>query len=221
MTGAWRDLRCFLLLAALALAGVASVPARPAPAAAGPPTDQLKVQIDRVLRVLENPDLKRPGKETERRAAVRAIANEIFDFPETARRSLGKHWQARTPAEREEFVKLFADLLERAYIGKIELYGGERLAYTGESLEEDVATVRTRLTTKQGTDIPVDYRLHRRGGRWLVYDVVIEGVSLVGNYRTQFHRIITTSSYAELLTRMRTKEKEFDAADRAKRASQK
>lgn len=221
MTGAWRDLRCFLLLAALALAGVASVLARPAPAAAGPPTDQLKVQIDRVLRVLENPDLKRPGKETERRAAVRAIANEIFDFPETARRSLGKHWQARTPAEREEFVKLFADLLERAYIGKIELYGGERLAYTGESLEEDVATVRTRLTTKQGTDIPVDYRLHRRGGRWLVYDVVIEGVSLVGNYRTQFHRIITTSSYAELLTRMRTKEKEFDAADRAKRASQK
>lgn len=218
MTRVPRGLVFVLLGGSLALAAVL---VQPGPAAAGPPTDQLRTQIDRVLRVLENPDLKRPGKEAERRTAVRAIANDIFDFQETARRSLGKHWQARTPAEREEFVKLFADLLERAYIGKIELYGGERLTYSGEAIEEDLATVRTRLTTKQGTDIPVDYRLHRRGGRWLVYDVVIEGVSLVGNYRTQFNRIITTASYAELVKRMRTKEKEFETADRAKRASQK
>ena len=100
-----------------------------APAWAGPPTDQLRVQMDRVIKVLEDPDLKREGRQTERRAAIRRLANEIFDFTETTRRSLGQHWQARTPAEREQFVRLYADLLERSYIGKIELYSGERIVF--------------------------------------------------------------------------------------------
>ncbi len=185
---------------------------------AGAPTDQLKLQIDRVLKVLEDPELKREGQVRERRAAVRRIANDIFDFGETARRSLARHWAPRTPAEREEFVALFADLLERSYISRIELYGGEKISYAGDTTDGGFAVVRTRLLTKDGTEIPVDYRMLHRGDRWLVYDVIIEGVSLVANYRAQFNKIISTSSYQELVRKMRTKEAEF-REEQAKRTS--
>jgi len=185
---------------------------------AGAPTDQLRSQIDRVLKVLEDPELKKEGKEKERRAVVRQIANEIFDFSETARRSLARHWAGRTQAEREEFVELFSDLLERSYISKIELYGGEKIQFVGEAVDGEGAVVRTKIVTKQGTEIPIDYRMHRRGDKWLVYDVVIEGVSLIANYRTQFNKIITTSSYQELVKKMKTKQEEFLQAE--KRTSQ-
>jgi phospholipid transport system substrate-binding protein len=178
------------------------------PAAAGVPSDHLKAQIDRVLRTLEDPDLKREGRARDRRVAVRRIANEIFDFGETARRSLGRHWQPRTPAERDEFVRLFSDLLERSYISRVELYGGEKIQYLGDSTQGDQATVQTKLLTKSGSEIPIEYRMHRRGERWLVYDVIIEGVSLVANYRTQFNKIIQTSSYQELVRKMKTKQEE-------------
>src|SRR5262249_56940877 len=103
--------------------------------------------------------------------------------------SLGRHWAARTPAEQKEFVALFADLLERSYISKIEVYGGEKITFSGEAVDGEQATVRTKLMTRQGTDVPIDYRMLRRGDRWLVYDVMIEGISLVSNYRTQFNKI--------------------------------
>ena len=176
---------------------------------AGPPTDLLRVQIDRVVKTLEEPDLKKEGKNRERRAAVRKIAEDIFDFTETAKRSLGRHWQPRTGAERREFVDLFANLLERSYLSKIELYSGERIAYLGDTIDGDQATVRTRIATKHGTEIPVDYKMYRHGDRWLVYDVIIEGVSLIANYRTQFNKIIQTSSYQELVRKMKTKQAEF------------
>ena len=176
---------------------------------AGVPTDLLRVQINRVVKTLEEPDLKRDGKTRERRAAVRRIAEDIFDFTETAKRSLGRHWQPRTPAERKEFVDLFANLLERSYLSKIELYSGEKIAYLGDTIEGDQATVRTRIATKHGTEIPVDYKMYRHGDRWLVYDVIIEGVSLIANYRTQFNKIIQTSSYGELVRKMKIKQAEF------------
>jgi phospholipid transport system substrate-binding protein len=178
------------------------------PAAAGAPSDQLKAQIDRVLKTLEDPDLKKEGRAKDRRTAVRRIANEIFDFVETARRSLGRHWQPRTPAERDEFVELFSDLLERSYISRVELYGGEKIQYLGDSTEGDQAKVQTKLLTKGGSEIPIEYRMHRKADRWLVYDVIIEGVSLVANYRTQFNKIIQTSSYQELVRKMKTKQEE-------------
>jgi phospholipid transport system substrate-binding protein len=181
------------------------IPFGAAPGWAGPPTDQLRTHVDRALRVLENPELRTEAKVAERRAAIRKIANDIFDFTETTKRSLGRHWQARTPAEREEIAQLFGDLLERSYIGKIELYGGEKIGYLGEVIEGDQATVRTKLVTKQGTEIPVDYRMHRRGDRWLAYDVSIEGVSLVANYRTQFNKIIRGASYQELVRKLQAK----------------
>jgi phospholipid transport system substrate-binding protein len=178
------------------------------PAAAGAPSDQLKAQIDRVLKTLDDPELKKEGKSKDRRTAVRRIANDIFDFGETARRSLGRHWQPRTPTERDEFVQLFSDLLERSYISRVELYGGEKIQYLGDSIEGDQAKVQTKLLTKSGSEIPIEYRMHRKGDRWLVYDVIIEGVSLIANYRTQFNKIIQTSSYQELVRKMKTKQEE-------------
>ena len=185
---------------------------------AGVPTDQLRAQIDKAVKILEDPELKK--KPVERRAAVRQVANDIFDFSETAKRSLARHWAPRTQAERDEFVSLFSDLLERSYIGKIELYGGEKIQFVGESVEGEGAVVRTKLITKQGTEIPIDYRMLHRGERWLVYDVVIEGVSLISNYRTQFNKIITTSSFQELIKKMKTKQEEFIGEDKQKRTSQ-
>src|SRR6266850_1747693 len=140
---------------------------------------------------LADSELKKPDKAKDRRVAVRKIANEIFDFSETPKRSLGRHWLARTPAEQAEFVQLFTDLLERSYISKVELYGGEKMQYVGDAIENgDQAKVQTKLLTKQGGEIPIEYRMHKKADRWLVYDVVIEGVSLVANYRTQFNKII-------------------------------
>jgi phospholipid transport system substrate-binding protein len=134
------------------------------------------------------------------------VAEGVFDYPDTARRSLGPHWNGRTPEQQQEFVKLFADILDRSYISKIDLYEGERVQYTGETIDGNEATVKTMIAAKQGSDIPVDYRMHLKTGRWLVYDVIIEGVSLVSNYRTQFNKIIQTESYDALVQRLRAKE---------------
>jgi phospholipid transport system substrate-binding protein len=182
---------------------------------AGPPTEQLKASIDQIIRVLEDPALKPASKMTERRAAVRGVANQIFDFEETAKRALGAHWRSLGEKDRQEFVSLFADLLERSYISKIERYSGEKVAYAGDSIDGDLATVKTRFTTKQGTDVPVEYRALRRGDRWMVYDVNVEGISLVNNYRTQFNKIIQTSSYQELVAKMKSQD-QFNAPDASK-----
>ncbi len=171
----------------------------PGGAWAGTPTEELKRQTDQVLKVLRAPDLT----PAERRAAVRDLAIETFDVTETARRALGPHWQQRSPAERDEFVKLFRDLLEQTYVSRIDEYGGERLEYVAERVDGDAAIVRAQIVTKAGTAVPVESRLNNRGGRWLVYDVLIENVSLVGSYRSQFDRIIRTGSYDDLVKRLR------------------
>jgi phospholipid transport system substrate-binding protein len=182
------------------------------PAVAGAPTDQLKQHVDEVIRVLDDQGLK--GRPAQRHAAVRKIAENIFDYPDTARRSLGTHWASRTPEEQKEFVAIFADLLDRAYLSKIDVYQGEKVRYGAETMEGDQATVKTALVTPKGTSVPVDYRMHLVGGRWLVYDVIIEGVSLVANYRTQFNKIVQTESYASLVQKMRAKQAEPAASPR-------
>jgi phospholipid transport system substrate-binding protein len=185
-------------------------------AAAGPPTDQLKGAIDRVVKIVEDPSLKDHDRIAERRAAVRGIADDIFDWNEIARRALARHWQPLTDKERVEFVSLFSDLLERSYISKIELYGGEKIQYVGERLDGETANVATRIVTKNGTEVPIDYRLLKKGDRWLVYDVNIEGVSLVSNYRTQFNKIIQTASFADLIRKLRAKQGELSADDQSR-----
>jgi phospholipid transport system substrate-binding protein len=186
------------LVAALALVAVG-----PGPVGAGEPTDQIKTQLERVLKTVQDPELKKAGRAAERRA-VRKIAEDIFDFDDTAKRALARHWAQRTPAEREEFVTVFTDVFEHAYLSKVDLLQGDRVVYLGDSIEAGVATVKTRLTTKQGSQLNVDYRMHRgSSGRWLVYDVLIENVSLVDNYRNQFNSVIQRSSYQELVRKLK------------------
>jgi phospholipid transport system substrate-binding protein len=172
-------------------------------ALAGPATDGLKPEIDRVIATLENPALKGESKAGERRQVIRTITDGVFDWSEMAKRALGRHWNERTPAEQQEFVGLFRDVLEHAYVTKIERYTGEPIAYVGEAADGNQATVRTKITTRQKQELPIDYRMVREGDRWRVYDVLIEGVSLVGNYRTQFDGIIKTSSYEELVKKLK------------------
>ncbi len=178
---------------------------------AGAPTDQLKESVDQVIHILQDPSLRSESKAQERRAAIRHEADKIFDWQETAKRALGTHWRNLSEQDRKEFVSLFTDLLERAYVSKIESYSGEKITYAGDTIDGDLATVKTRFTTKKGTEVPVDYRMLKQGDRWLVYDVNIEGVSLVANYRTQFNRIIQTASYQELVTKMKSSRGQFSA----------
>jgi phospholipid transport system substrate-binding protein len=182
------------LIVALALSG-------PTDSWAGPPTDQMRAYTDQVLKVLQGPGLTL----SERRAAVGHIASEAFDVTETAQRTLGVHWQQRTAAEREEFVKLFADLLDQTYISRIEQYGGERMSYLGEQIDGDRAVVQARIVAKNGTEVPVESRLLLKGSRWLIYDVLIANMSLISNYRSQFDRVIRTASYEELVKRLRSR----------------
>lgn len=190
----------------LLTACVLAVAGAPAAHASGSPTDQVRQYTDQVIKILDDPSLK----STDKRDAIRKVAQDIFDVRETAKRALGRHWQARTPAERDEFARLFQDLLERTYIHQIDAYGGERVRYTGESVDGDFAVVRARLISKRySSEIPVDAKLLRRDGRWWVYDISVENVSLIGNYRAQFDRIVRTSSYEELVKRLRERRDEF------------
>jgi phospholipid transport system substrate-binding protein len=197
------------------LVAVSFVVALAAPALAGPPTEQIRGQVDKALRVLDDPSLE--GNTTERHARVRKVIEEIFDYQDSARRALGPHWNARTPQEREEFTRLFADLLDRAYVSKIDLYQGEKVSYLGETINGDDATVKTRIVTPKATEIPVEYRSHLKDGRWKVYDVVIEGVSLISNYRTQFNKVVTTESYETLVQKLRAKDSEPVSASAGER----
>jgi phospholipid transport system substrate-binding protein len=188
----------------------------PVAASTDTPVQELRSRVDRAVQVLSNPDLKGPGKVAERRVQVRKIADEIFDYPEMSKRSLGVHWQQLSQGDRERFTRAFSDLLDRAYFEKVDSYNGEKVRYMDPKVEGNQATVLTRVTTDKGTEIPVDYRMHRDNGRWLVHDVNIEGVSLVSNYRSQFDRIIRTSSINELMKRL-----EAQAAGQASGASKK
>jgi phospholipid transport system substrate-binding protein len=202
------------------LFGAAVVVLVAAPAVrAAQPMAELRERVDQVIKILQDPQLKKPEKDAERRAAVRRVANDIFDYQETARRALGRHWQARTPEEQKEFVQLFTDLLEHSYLSKIEQYQGEKVSYLSDTVEGDHATVKTKIVTPKGTEVPIDYRMVREGDRWRVYDVLIEGVSLVGNYRTQFNKIIQTGSFKELMDKMRAKAFSAPGADKEPAAS--
>jgi len=184
---------------------VALVGVLPAGAGAGGgATDELRPAIDKVLRILDDPALKGEAKTHERRAALRGVMESAIDFPEASRRALAAHWRARTEAEREEFVGIFKDLVTYSYIRLMEPYAGETVQIVGES-PVNGTTVLTRIQRRQGEPVPIDYRMHVRASRWLICDVLMEGVSLVGNYRAQFHSIIQTSSYEELVRRMRAR----------------
>ena len=193
---------CVVFIFCLSLA-----PAAVPTACAGDATDQIRETADAVIAVLNNKELKKPENKLKRRKQLREIVNKRFDFAEMAKRSLGPEWNRRTPEEKKEFVSLFSDLLENTYIRKIERYEHEKVIYTGERVEGSYAAVRTKVVTDQGVEIPVEYRIFKKGTKWEVYDIIIEGVSLVNNYRSQFSSIINSDTYAGLVKKLKEKVK--------------
>jgi len=178
---------------------------QPVSVAAGVPGDQVRQTVDKLLAILKDPQLKQGGKEKERREKLKQVINQRFDFTEMAIRSLGPEWRRHTPEEKTEFVKLFTDLLERAYLKQIESYNDQKVRYVNEREDSGYAQVDTKIVDNKGQEFSVNYRLHNVNGDWKVYDVVIEDISLVNNYRAQFGRVLESSSYQELVRKLKEK----------------
>jgi phospholipid transport system substrate-binding protein len=174
-------------------------------AQAGVPTEQIKATVDRAVMVLKDPRLKPPAKLQERREQLRKVLFARFDFTEMAKRALGADWRRRTPQEQQEFVRLFSELLERAYAEIIESYSDEKIIYLNERVDGSYADVASKIQTSRGEEYSINYKVHLVSNEWKVYDVVAENISLVNNYRSQFSRVIAKSSYEELLRRLRDK----------------
>jgi phospholipid transport system substrate-binding protein len=181
----------------------------PAALRAGVPTEQVRQTADRVLSVLQDSRLKSADKQKERRDQIRQIVASRFDFAEMAKRSLGSNWQKVNNDEQRQFVELFTELLEKSYADQIESYDGEKIVYGRENVSQDQADVDTKILTKKGEQISVNYKLRSAGNDWKVYDVVIENISLVNNFRSQFNRILANASFAELLKKLQSKSVEI------------
>lgn len=180
------------------------------PCYAGAPTDTMKTTIDEVLRIVRENDLKQPNKTEERRRMLERAVGARFDYQEMSRRALGAPWNTLSDQEKQEFVDLFRTLLTNSYSDKIETYSGEGVQYLNERMEKEYAEVRTKVLSGK-TEIPLDYRLINKGDDWRVYDVVVDGISLVNNYRGQFAKIIKSSSYADLVEQLRKKSDKLKA----------
>ena len=172
---------------------------------AGGPTEDVRKTTDKLIAIVSDPALKEPDKARERAKRIRVAVDERFDWKEMSKRTLARHWKKRTEREKEEFVSLFGKLLERTYLDKVEGYSGEKVLYVGERVDRNYGIVVVKIVTKKDTEILVKYKLKKKGGEWLVYDISIEGVSLVNNYRKQFNSIMTRSSYEDLVKKLRTK----------------
>jgi phospholipid transport system substrate-binding protein len=176
------------------------------PAAAAVPADQIQRTIDEVLAILKDPAFKSAASKTERFNRLKEVIEPQFDFAEMAKRSLGPHWQRRSPDEQREFERVFADLLETNYIETIESYSGEKVVITSEKQDKEYAEVGSKIVSAKGEEFSIYYKLHLTGGKWKIYDVVIENISVVNNFRSQFNRVISQSSYQDLLQRMKAKQ---------------
>ncbi len=178
-------------------------------AAVANPKVAVQSTIDAVLETLKDTTLSLPTNKEKRRNKIKELIRERFDYEEMAKRSLARHWRERTPQEKDEFVSIFRDLLEASYITKIESYTNEKVMYDKEILNEDGKTgiVNTTIVTSN-VNIPIDYKVISKDNTWWVYDVVIEGVSFISTYRSQYNKIITGESYASLIQKMKDKLKE-------------
>ncbi len=172
---------------------------------AGGPTEDVRKTTDRLLAVVSDPAMKSADMAAERARRIRKAVDERFDWKEMSKRTLARHWKKRTEREKEEFIDLFGKLLERTYLDKVESYSGEKVLYVGEKVDGKYGIVVVKIVTKKDTEILVKYKLKNKGGEWLVYDISIEGVSLVNNYRKQFNSIMTRSSYEDLIKKLRKK----------------
>ncbi len=182
--------------------------------AAKTPTESMKSTVDGILHVMKDETLAVPAKKQERRDKMSALIRERFNFLEMSKRSLAKHWKKLTKEEKKEFVIIFSDLLEASYVGKIENYTDEKVTYDKEKIKGKgkYSVVNTTIVTKS-VDIPIDYKLIFRKDKWWVYDIVIEGVSFISTYRSQYNKIIMKKSFPKLLENMRDKLKEVRALE--------
>jgi phospholipid transport system substrate-binding protein len=189
-----------------------SAPAAPADS----PTAALRSAVDAAIQILQDPALKGDARVKERRLALSRVAEQAFDFPEIARRVLGRYWRERTAGEREEFTTLFRELVELTYSSLLDRYAGEKVVYLDESVDGDFARVQTNILTPRGTVVPVAYSVLEHDGRWLIVDISVENVSYVVNYRSQFNEIIQASSFPALLKRLRAKVEELRRGESAR-----
>jgi len=172
-------------------------------------TSQVKQTVDEVVKIVSDKELKK--NDAKRRQLLKKSISAIFDYNEMAKRSLGKHWNQRSAAEKKQFSDLFASLLENSYAGKIESYNNEKIIYLKESQDGDYAELKSKVVTAKRDEYSLDYRMLNQHGTWMVYDVVIEGVSLVSNYRSQFNKIIMSDGYSALVKKLQTKSNELKA----------
>jgi phospholipid transport system substrate-binding protein len=186
----------------------------PSTATAVTASEAVKSAIEQVVRVLEDKELKKADRVMERRQQLQKIFNDRFSYEEMSKRSLGAHWNNLNETQKEQFVDLFRQLLARSYTGTIEGYSGERFQYLNEHNEGDYAEVRTKLLSRKG-EIPINYRLLTKSGEWRVYDIVVDGISMVSNYRAQFTKIIRTSSYEDLVEKLRNKSEVFKPVNKS------
>jgi phospholipid transport system substrate-binding protein len=178
-------------------------------AAAGEPTNLIRQTTDQVLKILEDPKLQGPEKRAERQAQLHAISDQAFDWQEMARRALATHWRGLNPQQQQEFVGLFRDLVEGTYMNRLETATQEKqdIQYESEQqVDGSRVAVKTKVVTKRNQQVPIEYRLQKEDGRWRIYDVLVEGISLVNNYRSQFNQIISSSSYDALVQKMKSRQ---------------
>ena len=190
-TGLWLLFLCCLTLSA--------------PANAGEPTDVIKSAWDRLVQILKDPALSAKDRQKERVARLKEIIDPAIDYAETAKRVLGPHWQRRTPEEQQEFIKIFHDFVEKIYSGQINQYDNEKIVFGRESVDQDFARVESKNIDATGEASSLIFRLHRTDGKWKVYDAVVEDISMISNYRSQFDRVISSSSYQGLVKKLREK----------------
>lgn len=188
----------------------------------GVPTAEIKSTIDSIVDVLNDKNLSLPSNKEERRGKIRTLINGRFDFKEMSKRILARHWKKRTPAEKKEFVSVFSGLLEASYIRKVEAYTDEEVIYGKEVIRGGgkYGAVRTTIATKK-VDIPIDYKVILKDSKWWIYDIVIEGVSFISTYRSQYNEVIVKKSFAELIKQMKDKLNEVNAIMDEKLAAEK
>ncbi|MFO7986920.1 MAG: ABC transporter substrate-binding protein [Desulfatiglandaceae bacterium] len=174
-------------------------------ALAGEPTQAIEKTTDKIIGIVTDPALKEPDKSEEKAERIRKAVDERFNWEEMSKRTLARHWQDRTDAQKKRFMELFAKLLEETYLDKVEGYSGEKVLYEGEQVDGSYAVVAVKIVTQKETEIPVKYKLKKEGNEWRVYDISITGVSLINNYRKQFNSIITRSSYENLMEKLKGK----------------
>ena len=175
------------------------------PVYAGVPTEEIRTAIDQGIEILKSAKLDSNKQRSQVINQLRDIVYTRFDFEEMAKRSLGSHWRRLNPQQQKEFVSAFTELLETTYADKIDLYEGQQVEYIGETIDKNYAEVNTRVIGKNRQSYTVDYKLHDIGGKWRIYDVIAENISLVNNYRSQFNRVVVNSSFEELIKRIRQK----------------